>query len=75
VGGQEQAVAGAAAEGEVGAPLRQVDVADGGGVRGEDADPVQSLAAAPAAPQVAVLVDPQPVGDAVAAVDERALLA
>src|SRR5579862_2457308 len=75
MGGQEQAVTSAAAEGEVGASLGQVDVADRGGVGGEDSDPVQSLATAPAAPQVAVLVDPQAVRGAVATVDERALLA
>src|SRR6266404_1690367 len=61
----EQAIAMAAAEAEVGAALRQVDVADRLARRIEYAHAVEvGRAHAPAAPQIAVDIDPETVGRA-----------
>src|SRR6185312_16833498 len=60
----EQAVAFAAAETDVGAALGQHDPADHLAVWGIDCDAVLGLAARPAAPQIAVHIDPEAVAAA-----------
>jgi hypothetical protein len=73
-GGHEQAVAVNAAEAEVGAALRQVNAQHHRAVRIEHHDTVLGLAAAPPAPQVALDVAAEAVGDAGAAVHEDTLV-
>src|SRR5581483_6787053 len=70
--GEEQAVAPAAPEAEVGAALGQEDAADQPTVRVEDRHAVEPLAAAPPAPEIAVDVAAHAVGDAGPRVDEHA---
>src|SRR5438477_8160282 len=70
-GADEQAVALGAAEAEVGRPLGQQDVADHLALGIEDGHAVLALAAAPAAPEIAVGVHAEAVGHPLAAVDEH----
>src|SRR5437588_555522 len=60
----EEAAAAIAAEAYICTTLRQVDPADRLAGRIEDHDAVVSRAAAPAAPQIAIDIDAQSVGDA-----------
>ena len=57
----EQTVAMAAAETKVGAAFRQMNMADGGTLRIDDSHAVQPLAHAPAAPEIAVDIEPEPI--------------
>src|SRR5215510_9400905 len=70
-GADQQAVALGAAEAEVGRALRQEDVPDHLALGVEDRHAVVALAATPAAPEVAVGVHAEPIGHALAAVDEH----
>src|SRR5207237_962582 len=73
--GHEQTVAIGAAEAEVGAALREADLADELAVGIEDVHAVQAfLPHAPAAPEVAVHVAAEAVRRAVAGIDELALV-
>src|ERR1700722_20848292 len=71
-GGHEQAVALAAAEAEVGAALGQQDPANQCAVRREHGDAVLSRAAREAAPDIALGVAADAVGEARRAVEEQA---